>query len=141
GGDPIAVRRAERASVPTFGAMADEVLEGLKPGFRNAKHVAQWEMTLKEYAGPLRELRVDAIDTEDILRVLKPIWTTKAETASRLRGRIEKVIDAAIAKGFRTTANPARWRGHLNTLLPKRQKLARGHHKAMPYAEVGAFMV
>lgn len=80
------------------------------------------------------------LNTDDVLAVLKPIWTTKAETASRLRGRIDKVLDAAKAKGFRNGENPARWRGHLDHLLPKPSKLERGHHAAMPYEDVAAFM-
>jgi integrase len=83
---------------------------------------------------------VDIITTDDVLAVLKPIWAVKAETASRLRGRIEKVLDAAKAKGFREGENPARWRGHLDHLLPKRPKLSRGHHAAMPYEEVAGFI-
>src|SRR4029077_906996 len=80
------------------------------------------------------------ITTEDILAVLKPVWSTKAETASRLRGRIERVLNAAKAKGLRSGENPAAWRGHLENLLPKRQKLTRGHHAAMPHADVPAFV-
>jgi integrase len=83
---------------------------------------------------------VDIIATDDVLAVLKPIWTTKSETASRVRGRIEKVLDAAKAKGFREGENPARWRGHLDHLLPRPSKLARGHHAAMPYEDVPAFI-
>ena len=83
---------------------------------------------------------MDTIATDDVLAVLKPIWTTKAETASRVRGRIEKVLDAAKAKGFRDGENPARWRGHLDHLLPRPSKLARGHHAAMPYEEVAGFV-
>jgi len=83
---------------------------------------------------------VDTIATDDVLAVLKPIWTTKAETASRMRGRIEKVLDAAKAKGFREGENPARWRGHLDHLLPRPSKLSRGHHAAMAYEEVAAFV-
>ena len=97
-------------------------------------------MTLTVYAGPLRSMPVDVITTEDILAVLKPVWSTKAETASRLRGRIERVLNAAKAKGLRSGENPAAWRGHLENLLPKRQKLTRGHHAAMPYADVPAFV-
>ena len=82
---------------------------------------------------------VDAIDTAAVLSVLKPIWQAKPETASRFRGRIEQVLDAAKAQGHRTGENPARWRGHLDKLLAKRQKLTRGHHAAMPYTEVPAF--
>ena len=105
---------------------------------RSAK--AQWKSTLATYAAPLRNKPVDTIATDDVLAVLKPIWTTKAETASRVRGRIEKVLDAAKAKGFREGENPARWRGHLDHLLPKPSKLARGHHPAMPYEEVAGFI-
>jgi hypothetical protein len=83
---------------------------------------------------------VDTITTEDVLAVLKPIWTEKPETATRVRGRIEKVLDAAKAKYFRMGENPARWRGHLDHLLPKPLKLSRGHHPAMPYEELPAFM-
>jgi integrase len=126
--------------IPTFGAMADDVREVLSAGFRNEKHKAQWKSTLETYAAPLRAKPVDVIATDDVLAVLKPIWTTKAETASRVRGRIEKVLDAAKAKGFREGENPARWRGHLDHLLPRPSKLARGHHAAMPYEDIATFI-
>ncbi|TCM54962.1 integrase [Rhizobium sp. PP-F2F-G48] len=139
--DPIEAKRsADITIVPTFGDEADAYIEAMKPQFRNAKHVAQWQMTLREYAGPLRAKPVDQIGTADILAVLKPIWLTKSETASRVRGRIERVLDAARAKGHRSGENPALWRGHLDKLLPKRRKLTRGHHAAMPYADVPAFV-
>jgi integrase len=112
----------------------------MRPSWRNDKHVAQWEMTLRDYAAPLRRLPVDKISTDDVLLALKPIWSKKAETASRLRGRIERVLDAAKAQGLRSGENPARWRGHLDQLLPQRQQLARGHHAAMSYADVPSFM-
>lgn len=83
---------------------------------------------------------MDAVTTEDVLAVLKPIWAVKPETASRTRGRIERVLDAAKAKGLRTSENPARWKGHLALLLPKRQKLYKGHHPAMPFEEVADFI-
>ena len=139
GADPIAERRKDRG-IPTFGELADEIAGQLAEGFRNEKHRAQWRMTLTVYAGPLRSMPVDVITTEDILAVLTPVWSTKAETASRLRGRIERVLNAAKAKGLRSGENPAAWRGHLENLLPKRQKLTRGHHAAMPYADVPAFV-
>ena len=139
GVDPIAERKQDRR-VPTFGKLADEVVTEQSKGFRNDKHRAQWKITLETYAAPLRVKAVDAITTEDVLGVLKPIWTTKTETASRLRGRIERVLNAAKAKGHRSGENPAAWRGHLENLLPKRQKLTRGHHAAMPYADVPAFV-
>jgi integrase len=137
--DPIHERK-RTGGVPTFGEMADQVRESLSAGFRNDKHKAQWKSTLATYAAPLKDKPVDAIGTDDVLAVLTPIWTTKPETASRLRGRIEKVLDAAKAKGFRNGENPARWRGHLDHLLPKQSKLTRGHHAAMPYEQVAAFI-
>lgn len=140
GGDPIAARRQEAPSIPTFGEMADQFIATMEPEFRNAKHVAQWRMTLTTYAEPLRGKAVDAITTDDVLAVLKPLWATKQETASRLRGRIERVLDAAKAKGHRSGENPALWRGHLSNLLPKRRKLNRGHHAAMDFSEVPAFV-
>lgn len=139
GTDPIDSRRSERA-VPTFGVFADQLVDDIEGGFRNEKHRAQWRMTLGDaYSRVLRSKPVDQIETADILRVLKPVWQTKAETASRLRGRIERVLDAAKAQGFRSGDNPARWRGHLQAMLPTRQKLTRGHHAALPYTEVPAF--
>ena len=137
--NPIEERRRDNG-IPTFGEMADSVRETLVAGFRNEKHKAQWKMTLEIYAAPLRGKPVDTIVTDDVLAILKPIWMTKSETALRLRGRIEKVLDAAKANGFRQGENPARWRGHLDHLLPKRPKLSRGHHAAMPYEELAKFI-
>lgn len=124
----------------TFGECADRVIEAMRPSWRNSKHAAQWVMTLRDYAAPLRRLPVDRISTDDVLSALKPLWNEKPETASRLRGRIERVLDAAKAQGLRTGENPARWRGHLDQLLPRRQRLTRSHHAAMSYAEIPAFM-
>lgn len=144
GGDPIEARRvlsnAEEARIWTFGEVADEFVAALSPQWRNAKHRAQWTMTLTHYAEPLRSRPVEHIDTASVLEVLQPIWLSKPETAARLRGRIERVLDAARARGLRTGENPARWRGHLDHLLPKRQKLMRGHHAALPYSELPSFM-
>jgi integrase len=112
----------------------------MRPSWRNPKHAAQWEMTLRVYAAPLRGLPVGTITTEDVLGVLKPLWHQKPETASRLRGRLERVLDAAKAQGLRSGENTARWRGHLDQLLPKRQRLTRGHHAAMRYMDIPAFM-
>ncbi|MCL4767746.1 MAG: integrase arm-type DNA-binding domain-containing protein [Hyphomicrobiaceae bacterium] len=139
GNDPMTAREAR--DVPTFGKFADSLIDDLAQGFRNEKHVAQWRMTLGDaYCKALRKKPVDEIGTEDVLSVLQPVWKIKQETASRLRGRIERVLDAAKAKGLRSGENPAGWRGHLDALLPARQKLQRGHHPAMPYADVPAFM-
>lgn len=143
GGDPIEARKAA-AAVPdrvwSFGEVADDFVTGLSPQWRNDKHRAQWKMTLKTYAAPLRNLPVAQVDTAAVLGVLQPIWQAKPETASRLRGRIERVLDAAKARGLRSGENPARWRGHMDHLLPKRQKLTRGHHAALPHDAVPAFM-
>jgi integrase len=124
----------------TFGECADRLIAAMRPSWRNGKHAAQWEMTLREYAGVLRRLPTHTITTDDVLSVLKPLWNEKPETASRLRGRIERVLDAAKAQGLRTGENPARWRGHLDQLLPKRQRLTRENHAAMSYGDVAAFI-
>ena len=120
--------------------LAEEVVSGIEQGFRNEKHRAQWRSTLKQHAKPLLSIPVDAITTADVLKCLKPIWTRIPETASRVRGRIEKVLDAAKAKGHRTGENPAAWKGNLVHFLSARQKLTRGHFEAMPYDQVPAFM-
>jgi integrase len=145
GRDPIAERKAARkpGSGPlTFGAVVNALLEAKEPEWRNAKHRAQWHMTLTKYAAPLANLPVVDVDTESVLRVLQPVWTSRPETASRLRGRIEAVLDYARAKGAlpHDKANPARWKGHLSHLLPKRGKLSRGHHAAMPWRDVPGFV-
>ncbi|WP_445488626.1 tyrosine-type recombinase/integrase [Rhodopseudomonas sp. RCAM05734] len=139
GKSPLAAKRDQSAR-PTFGKVADDLIEALRPSWKNAKHGAQWVMTLQVYAKSLRPLMVDEIETEDVLRVLRPIWNDKPETASRTRMRIERVLDAARASGYRAGENPARWKGHLQALLAPRAKLSRGHHAAMPYAAVPAFM-
>ena len=143
GKNPIENRRKDRAlnaRRPTFGEIADALIEAKSPEWRNPKHRAQWKMTLQSYAAPLRSRPVDQIDTADVLAVLKPHWLEKPETASRLRGRIEAVLDAAKAQGYRSGENPAAWRGHLSHLLPKRLKLTRGHHPAMAYQDLPEFI-
>lgn len=143
GFNPIEQRRqarAQQAGVPLFGDFADQFVADMSTQWENAKHVDQWKMTLTHYAAPLRRKLVSEIDTNDVLGVLKPIWTKKPATAARLRGRIERVLDAAKVKGYRSGENPARWRGHLSQVLPKRSKLGRGHHVAMPYQDVPGFL-
>lgn len=132
----------ETASAPLFGDWADEIVKELLPGFKNEKHRQQWENTLKTHAAPLRRIRVDEIDTDDVLDVLRPIWSTVPETASRLRGRIERILAAARAKGLIEDpwSNPAAWRHHLEHFLPRRKKLQKKHHPAMPFADVPAFV-
>lgn len=158
--NPIEARKAARAEaqaeadklVHTFGMEAEAYIKAHAAGFRNAKHVEQWRMTLSVqrdkdgnlldtgYCLAIRDKPVDDIDTPEVMSVLQPIWLDKPETASRLRGRIENVLDAAKVDGHRTGENPARWRGHLKMKLPKRKRLSRGHHAAMPYADVPDFM-
>ncbi|HEV7255716.1 MAG TPA: integrase arm-type DNA-binding domain-containing protein [Mesorhizobium sp.] len=138
GRDPIAERRKEEE--PTFDECAAKFLDSMEGQWRNAKHRAQWRMTLDVYAGNLSKVKVSKVSTADVLAVLTPIWKDKPETASRLRGRIERVLDFAKARGWRSGENPALWRGHLKNVLPARQKLTRGHHAAMPYRDVPAFM-
>lgn len=139
GRNPITARKDEQA-VPTFGEAADVYVAAHEASWKNDKHKAQWRTTLKDHAASLRPLLVDEIDTAAVLAVLQPIWTKKPETASRLRGRIEAILDAAKAAGHRSGENPAAWRGHLDHLLPGRQKLSRGHFAAMPYGDIPAFI-
>ena len=141
GRDPIlAGKSAGRKSTPTFGEMADRFVADMEGQWRNEKHRQQWRMTLTVYAKPLRPLPVDQITVEHVLGVLKPIWQSVPETAARLQGRIERVLNAAKAAGHRTGENPAAWRGHLENLLPKRQKLTRGHFAALPWHDVPRFV-
>lgn len=147
--DPIEHRRAERATVDppptglTFRQCAEQMLAAHEDSWKNEKHRAQWRSTLETYAYPVfGDVQVSAVDKAHVLRVLEPIWREKAETASRLRGRIERVLDWATARDFRTGDNPARWRGHLDKLLPAVSKARRvKHHAALPYRDVPAFLV
>jgi integrase len=138
GRNPIVERRIE--AVPTFGDCAELFIKSMEPQWRNEKHRAQWRATLSTYAEPISSKSVSDVNTDDVLRVLNPIWQTLPETASRLRGRIERVLDYAKVRGWRSGENPALWRGHLKSILPARTKLSRGHHAAMPYSEVPAFV-
>lgn len=141
--NPLAEKRASHAArdrASTFGEFADRYIEEMSPQWRNAKHRAQWAMTLTRYAAPLRQMELGAINTNDVVAALKPVWSRVPETAERLRGRIEVILDAAKAKGLRAGENPARWRGHLEWLLPKRQRLTRGHHAALPHKDIPAFI-
>jgi integrase len=135
--DPLTAR--QKPAAMTFSEAATALIESMSPAWRNAKHRAQWAMTLKVYCAPIAATSVAEVSTDDVLRVLKPLWLTKPETGSRLRGRIERALDFAKARGMRSGENPARWRGHLDALLPKRQKLTRGHHKAMAFDTVPEF--
>jgi integrase len=149
GTDPIDAKRAsavaqavEKAkAVPTFRQVAEQYIVNHRPAWRNEKHAGQWAATLATYVHPVMgDLPADEVDTPTILRVLEPLWHTKTETASRLRGRIEAVLDFAKACGHRTGENPSRWKGHLDHVLPAKGKVAPvEHHAAMPYADLPAF--
>lgn len=147
--DPIAERKAgkrkvklEAARAMTFKQCAEAYIEAHKPGWKNQKHAAQWPSTLKTYAYPVfGDLSVQTIDVGLVMKALEPIWNTKTETASRLRQRVEAVLDWAAARGHRQGDNPARWRGHLDKLLPGRARVQKvRHHAALPYTEAGEFM-
>jgi len=147
--DPIEARRAERAEqaamagLNTFAEVAEAYVAAHEAGWKNPKHRQQWRNTLATYAFPvLGRLGVAAIGTAEVTRVLEPVWREKPETASRVRGRIEAVLDYAAARGWRAGENPARWRGHLDTLLPARSKVRKvEHHPALPYAELPGFLI
>jgi len=132
---------SEASDVVTFGQAANDLLDSLEGGWRNPKHRAQWRSTLETHCAKIWQRPVASIETTDVRDVLTPIWTKTPETAVRLRGRIERVLDAAKVKGHRSGENPARWRGHLEIILPKRKaKGAVKHHAAMPYADVPDFV-
>ena len=133
---------AEPENRPTFSTFSQSCIDSKKAEWRNEKHGAQWYATIKAYADPvIGEKHLDQIDTDDILKILNPIWHTKTVTASRLRGRIEWVLAAATTRKLRTGLNPATWRGHLETILPKPNKIkAEEHHKALPYQDIPEFI-
>ena len=141
GGDPVASKRKLR-EIPTFGAAADQFMEDQAATVRSDKSRARWKRALGAggYADSLRSIRVDQITTDDVMGVLRPMWETKAASAVVLRGYIETVLDRAKVGGHRSGDNPALWKGHLAVLLPKRQKLSRGHHAAIAYVDMPEFM-
>ncbi len=139
--DPVAARRIKR-TLPNFGQIADDFVSGRSASLRNVKSVERIKRALgpKGYAESLRSLRLDQIHTDDVLAILTPIWNVKPSTAKGVRGYIENVLDAAKARGYLTGENPARWTGHLDHLLPKPKRLTRGHHPAIPYSQIQAFV-
>ncbi|WPO42520.1 tyrosine-type recombinase/integrase [Tardiphaga sp. 42S5] len=150
GVDPIEARKADQARARldaakaiTFSEAAAQYIEANRSAWRNAKHAAQWDSTLKRYVAPVfGSLPVQGIDVALVLKVIEPIWSKKPETAGRVRGRIETILDWATARGLRSGENPARWRGHLDKLLPKLSKVrAVKHHAALPYDQMPSFMV
>jgi integrase len=150
GVDPVAQKQAARAALLanqiktiTFDKAARRFLAAKTQEFKNAKHAAQWGSTLDRYASPIiGSLPVDTVELAHIVRVLEPIWTTKTETANRVRGRIEKVLDYATVQGFRKGENPARWAGNLEAIFPKPGKVTKVKHlKALPWKELPEFLV
>ena len=149
GVDPIEARRAERAQQVvmaarsrTFDECTKAFINANRAGWKNEKHVAQWENTLATYASPvIGPLPARDVDTGLIVRVLEPIWQAKPETASRVRGRIESVLDWATVHRYREGENPARWKGHLDKILPARTRVRKvRHHAALPYKDSAVFM-
>jgi integrase len=147
--DPIEARkekmstlRADDAKRISFKEAADRYIKAHQAGWKNAKHADQWRNTLETYAYPvIGDLPVAKVETAHVMQIMEPIWTAKTETASRVRGRIEAVLDWAKARHYRSGDNPARWRGHLDKLLPGRSKVKKvEHHPALPYVELPAFM-
>jgi integrase len=150
GQDPIEEKKVKRraaavvsATAMTFRECAEHYITSHQAGWRNPKHAAQWPSTLETYVYPIfGSLPVQSVDTGLVMKAVEPWWNGKTETISRVRGRIESVLDWATARGYRTGDNPARWRGHLENMLPKKSKVQRvEHHAALPYAEIGSFMV
>lgn len=148
GVDPIEARRASAAAqalaeakATTFKEAAESYIAAHRAGWKNAKHAAQWAATLEAYAYPvIGKLPIGGIDTPLVLKVLEPIWNVKAETAQRVRGRIEAILDYAKVRGQRSGENPARWKGHLDHTLPPRDKVAPVKpHPALPYASMPTF--
>ncbi|MBA2660089.1 MAG: integrase arm-type DNA-binding domain-containing protein [Nitrosospira sp.] len=144
GVNPITARVAENAKAKnlTFQECADQYIASHRSGWKNPKHIDQWTNTIATYCGPIMgSLPVNEIDVGLVMRVLDPIWTTKAETASRLRGRIESILDWATVRGYREGDNPARWKGQLDHLLPNASRVKRiTHHAALGYTQMAEFM-
>ncbi len=137
----LAAAQAVQVAGITFKAVAEAYIGANEESWRNEKHRQQWKNTLATYVYPvIGDLPVAEVGTAHVLQILEPIWKAKAETASRVRGRIETILDAAKARGYREGENPARWRGHIAQILPARSRLTRGHHKAMPYERIPAFV-
>jgi integrase len=133
--------RVERIAQVTFRTVAEDYIADHEASWRNPKHRQQWRNTLATYVYPaIGDKPIATITTDDVLTIIKPLWQKKSETASRVRGRIETILNAAKVRGYRTGENPAQWRGHLSQLLPARTKLSRGHHEALPYLAVPDFM-
>ena len=152
GCDPLEERKIEAANAKaaaqaamvagiSFESVAESYISANQDSWRSPKHRQQWKNTLATYVYPtIGDIPVSQVETSHVLQILEPIWKEKAETASRVRGRIETILDSAKARGYRHGENPARWRGHLAQILPARSRLTRGHHKALPYEQIPRFI-
>jgi integrase len=147
--NPIEAKQAARraaaaksAASKTFGECAAQYIDAKSPEWSNVKHLGQWRTTIETFAMPvIGNLMVQDVDTPHVMAILEPIWKTKTETAVRLRGRLESILDWAAVRGYRAGPNPARWKGHLSVMLPAPGKVANAeHHAALPYAEMPGFM-
>ena len=149
GENPLVIKRQKQSALRlsmatqiTFDQAVDAYIKSRESDWKNAKHKSQWQNTLKQYASPIMgSLDIKSVDLSLILKLLEPIWQTKNETASRIRGRLEKVLDWATVRGYRSGLNPARWKGHLDVVLPAPSKIqVTSHLRSLPYSEVASFM-
>lgn len=142
GGDPKTDMAERKAAVltATFGQIADEYIEAMSPKWRGRDTATRWRRIANTYAKSIRKIPIDKVSTDDVVRVLRPLWHSRPETATKVRESVKLVLDHAKARGLRSGDNPAQWKGHLDQILPAPSKLARGHHAAMPYVDVPAFI-
>ncbi|RIK96988.1 MAG: integrase [Proteobacteria bacterium] len=142
GGDPksdLSERKAAAVAV-TFGKIADEYIETMQTKWKGRQTLPAWNRFASAYVKSIRGVPIDKVSTDDVVRVIRPMWHDKPETATKVRERIKLVLDHAKARGLRSGDNPAQWKGHLDQILPPPEKLVRGHHAALPYTEVPAFV-
>lgn len=142
GGDPFVLMKERQITIKerTFGELADDYIEAMKPQWRGAKTEAGWRNTMTVHAKPIRKISISELKTDDVVQCLKPIWQTKTETATKVRERIKMVLDHAKALGLRSGDNPAEWRGHLDQILATPKTLQKGHHAALPFSDMASFL-
>lgn len=142
GGDPKTELAERKAAVKTatFGKIADEYIQAMTSKWKSEKTLAKWKRFAETHAKPIRGVPIKDVSTDDVLKIIRPMWAEKPETAGNVRECAKLVLDHAKARGLRSGNNPAEWRGHLDQMLPPPKKLVRGHHAAMPFADVSAFM-
>jgi integrase len=140
GVNPLQIKPVPAPKVPTYAALAEELIINLEKGWRNPKTAARWRTNLALHSGPIKDKPVNEIVTVDVLATLKPLWNTKDHTAQKFRGQIAKVLNAAKSRGLRTGDNPAEWSGNLESQLSAPKKLKRGHHRMLKWDDAPAFM-